>query len=136
VAEAVASIQLLRPVRVLIAGDDGDAVDQLRDELVRLGFHTMSTTRLDRVPELAAAERVNVVVLEFSGGIASAASVASSIEALPQRVEVVLAGHRGKAARRLGYEVVDPGGSAEELAAAIHRAYRGGPTVAGRSARS
>ena len=135
-AETLASIQLLRPVRVLIAGDDSDAVEYLRGELARLGFHTMSTTRLDGVPELAAVERVNVVVLEFSGGIASAASVASSIEALPQRVEVVLAGRRGKAARRLGYEVVEPGGTAEELVGAIHRAYRGGRPAAARSART
>ena len=135
-ADALASVQLLRPVRVLIAGDDDDAVAHLRDELVRLGFHTLSTTRVDRVPELAAMERVNVVILEFSGGIAAAAALASSIEALPQRVEVVLAGRRGKAARRLGYEVIDPGGAPEEFAAAIHRVYRGGPAAAGRSARS
>jgi hypothetical protein len=136
VAEALPSVALLRPVRVLIAGDDDEIVAHLHDEFVRLGFQTMSTTRADRVPELAAVERVNVVILEFSGGLAAAAATASSIEALPQRVQVVLAGRRGKAARRLGYEVIDPGGSAEELAGAIHRAYRGGPAAAGRSARS
>ena len=135
-AEALASVQLLRPVRVLIAGDDAEVVAGLRDDLVRLGFHALSTTRADAVPELAAVERINVVILEFSGGLAAAAAVASSLDGLAQRVQVVLAGRRGKAARRLGYEVIDPGDTAEELARAIHRAYRGGPTVSGRLARS
>ena len=135
-AEAVASVQLLRPVRVLIAGDDSALVTRLRDDLVRLGFHAMATTRTDGVAELAAVERANVVILEFSGGLAAAAATAHAIEALPQRVQVALAGRRGKAARRLGYEVIDPSGPAEELAAAVHRVYRGGPAVTGRSARS
>jgi hypothetical protein len=103
---------------------------------VRLGFDAMSTTRADRVREVAAIERVNVVILEFSGGLAAAAAIASSLDGLPHRVEVVLAGRHGKAARRLGYEVIDPGGSADELAGAVYRAYRGGPGAAGRSARS
>jgi hypothetical protein len=123
-------------VRVLIAGDDGELVAHLRNELVRLGFDAMWTTRVESVPELAEGERVNVVILEFSGGLAAAAATASSLEALPQRVEVVFAGRHGKAARRLGYEVIDPSGSAEELAGAIHRAYRGGPAATGRSAGS
>jgi len=122
-------------VRVLIAGDDGLLVEQLHSELVRLGFHAMRTTRPERVPELAAVERVNVVILEFSSGLAAAVATASSLDSLGQRVEVILAGRRGKAARRLGYEVIDVGGSAEELAAAVHRAYRGGPAATGRSAR-
>jgi hypothetical protein len=135
VAEALGSVQLLRPVRVLIAGHDDAVVAHLRDELVRLGFDAMTTTRSDGVAELASAQRANVVILEFSKGLAAAAATASSLEALPQRVEIVLAGRHGKAARRLGYDVIDPSGSAEELGGAVDRAYRGSPAAAGRSVR-
>jgi hypothetical protein len=88
------------------------------------------------VADLAAIERVNVVILELSGGIGAAITTASALEALPQRVRVVLAGVQSRAARKLGYDVIDPGGSVEDLAAAVHRAYRGGPVRAERSSRS
>jgi hypothetical protein len=132
----IAAITLLRPVRVLVAGDDNEIVGHLRDDLLRMGFHTMSTTRQSRVAELAAVERVNVVILEVSGGLTAAASTASAVEALPQRVRVLLAGARVRAATQLGYDMIDPGGTGEELAAAVHRAYRGGPARAERSSSS
>jgi hypothetical protein len=133
--DAAAEVTLLRPVRVLVAGDDSEIVAHLRDDLLRMGFHAMSTTRRSRVAELAGLERVNVVVLETSGGVSAAASIASSLEAMPQRVRVLLAAPPARRSARLGYDTVDPAGSAEELAAAIHRAYRGGPVSAERSLR-
>jgi len=136
VVDAAAGVTLLRPVRVLVAGGDSEVVGHLRDDLLRLGFHTMSTTRQSRVADLAAVERVNVVILEVSGGLSLAAATASALEALPQRVRVLLAGARGRAAAKLGYDVIDPHGPAEELAAAVHRAYRSGPLRAERSSRS
>ena len=131
-----AAVTLLRPVRVLVAGADSEVVGHLRDELLRMGFHTMSTTRESRIADLAALERVNVVILEISGGLAAAASTAATLEALPQRVRVLLAGPRGRAAARLGYDMVDVPSSAEELAAAVHDAYRGGPLPAEQSSRT
>jgi hypothetical protein len=122
-------------VRVLVAGADAAVVGHLREELLRMGFHTMSTTRRSRVADLAAVERVNVVILELSGGIGAAIAAASAIEALPHRVRILLAGSRDRAARKLGYEVVDPAGPSEELAAAVHHAYRGGPLRARHSSR-
>jgi hypothetical protein len=129
----VAAITLLRPVRVLVAGDDDMVIGRLRDDLLKLGFHAMSTTRPSRAAELAAIERVNVVILDTSGGLGAAASTASALEALPQRVRVLLAGPRGRAVNKLGYDLVDPKGPLEDLAAAVHRAYRGGPLPAERS---
>jgi DNA-binding response OmpR family regulator len=127
-----AAVTLLRPVRVLVAGDDTEIVAHLRDELLRTGFHAMSTGRLSRVTELAAVERVNVVILEVSGGLSAAASTAAAVEALPQPIRVLLAGARIRGGVRLGYDTVDPHGSSEELVAAVHRAYRGGPLRAER----
>jgi hypothetical protein len=128
-----AAVTLLRPVRVLVAGDDSRVVGHLRDDLLRLGFHAVSTTRPSRVADLAADERVNVVILETSGGLSAAAAVAAALEALPHRVRVLLAGGRGRAAARLGYDLVDPTGPSEDLAAAVHRAYSGGPARSERS---
>jgi hypothetical protein len=130
------AVTLLRPVRVLVAGDNTEIVGHLRDDLLKMGFHAMSTSRQSRVANLAAVERVNVVILETSGGLTAAASTASALDSLPQRVRVLLAGLLGGAAAELGYEMIDPEGSAEELAAAVHRAYRGGPVRARRSSRS
>jgi hypothetical protein len=130
-----AAVTLLRPVRVLVAGDDGAVVGQLRDDLLKLGFSAMSTTRMSRVAELAGLERVNVVILETSGGVAAAAATASAVEALPQRVRVILAGVRGRAVAKLGYDTVDPNTSVEELASAVHHAYSGGTVRAERSSR-
>ena len=132
----VATIRQLRPVRVLVAGGDVGFVARASDELSALGFDVMSTLGADRVAELAALQRVNVVLLDASGGVTAAAAVASTIDALPQRVSVLLAGGRGRATARLGYEFVAHSASAEELAAAVHRAYRGGPRQVGRSSRA
>jgi hypothetical protein len=131
-----AAVTLLRPVRVLVAGDDDRIVDHLRNELLTLGFHTMSTTRHSGITDLAAIERVNIVILETSAGLAATASIASALEGLPQRVRVLLAGPRNRAAANLGYDIVDPNGSVEDLAAAVHRAYRHGSAGARHSSRS
>jgi hypothetical protein len=131
-----AEVTLLRPVRVLVAGDDDGVVQHLRDELLRIGFQAMSTTRVPRAAELASVERVNVVILETSAGLTATAATASALEGLPQRVRIILAGPSVRAARNLGYDIVDPDGPAEELAAAVHRVYRGGPMRIGQSSRS
>ena len=134
-ADTLAPVRLLRPVRVLVAGDDDRIVNALCDDLLRLGFQAMSTTRHQRVAQLAAIERVNVVILETSGGLAAAAAMAGSLDELPHRVRVLFACDRSSSAARLGYDVVDPGASSEELAAAVHRAFRGGPVRAHRASR-
>jgi hypothetical protein len=134
-ADGLAAVRLLRPVRVLVAGDDDRIVNALCDDLLRLGFQAMSTTRHQRVAQLAAIERVNVVILETSGGLAAAAAMAGSLDQLPHRVRVVFACDHGSSAAGLGYDVVDPGASSEKLAAAVHRAYRGGPARAHRASR-
>ncbi|HET8537495.1 MAG TPA: hypothetical protein VFL73_09990 [Solirubrobacteraceae bacterium] len=134
-AEASA-VALLRPIRVLVAGDDAAVVNQLHRDLLRLGFHAMSTTRMSCVADLAAVERVNVVVLEISGGLGAAASLASSLEALPHRTQVLFAGGPARAITKLGYARVDPAGSPEDLAAAVHDAYRGVPRRVGRASRA
>jgi hypothetical protein len=54
------------------------------------------------------------------------------VEALPQPIRVLLAGARIRGGVRLGYDTIDPHGSSEELVAAVHRAYRGGPLRAER----
>ena len=133
--EGVATVRLLRPVRVLVAGDDDLVVNALCDDLLRLGFQAMSTTRHQRVAQLAAIERVNVVILETSGGLAATAAMAGSLDELPHRVRVLFACAHDSSAAELGYDVVDPGASAEELAVAVHRAYRGGPGFAPRASR-
>jgi hypothetical protein len=131
-----AAVTLLRPVRVLVAGDDSAVVGHLRDDLLKLGFQAMSTSSLSRAADLATVERVNIVILEVSGGLAAAATTASALEALPLRVRILLACPRGRAAAKLGYGLVDPHGSLEDLASAVHRAYRGGPLTAERSSRA
>jgi hypothetical protein len=132
-ADGIATVSLLRPVRVLVAGQDSDFVTELCADLLRLGFQAMSTTRPERVAMLAALERVNVVILDTSGGLSAAAAMAGALDELPQRVRVLFAGD-GSAAR-LGYDVIDPGASTEELGAAVHRAYRHGPPRAPRASR-
>jgi len=131
----VAEVHLLRPVRVLVAGDDDLLVSGLCESLMRLGFSAMSTTRRHRVTQLAALERVNVVILETSGGLRVAASVAAALDELPHRVRVLLASSSGRSAARLGYDVIEPDAPVQELAAAVHRAYRGGPARASRMSR-
>jgi hypothetical protein len=135
VADGGATVRLLRPVRVLVAGHDALLVDTLCDDLQRLGFQAMATTRPERVAKLAAVERVNVVIIETSGGLAAAASLAGALDELPHRVRVLLACEPGSSAARLGYDIVDPGAPSEELAAAVHRAYRGGPARMHRASR-
>jgi hypothetical protein len=135
VADGGAPVRLLRPVRVLVAGDDHFVVTTLCDRLVRLGFQAMSTTRHQRVAKLAAIERVNVVILETSRGLTAAAAMASALDELPQRIRVLLACSLDSSAVRLGYDIVDTDAPAEELAAAVHRAYRGGPVRASRASR-
>jgi hypothetical protein len=130
-----ATVRLLRPVRVLVAGNDGFLVDGLCHDLLRLGFQAMATTRPERVAKLAAIERVNVVIIETSGGLAAAASLAGALDELPHRVRVLFACEPGGSAARLGYEIIDPEAPAEQLAAAVHRAYRGGPVRAARESR-
>jgi DNA-binding NarL/FixJ family response regulator len=130
----VAEIRLLRPIRVLVAGDDHIVVTTLAESLMRLGFDTLSTSRRHRVASLAASERVNVVILETSGGRRAAAALASSLDELPHRVRVLI-GDSGRAAARLGYDVIDPDAPVQELAAAVHRAYRAGPARATRASR-
>jgi DNA-binding NarL/FixJ family response regulator len=132
----VATIHQLHPVRVLVAGDDPLFVSRVAAELITLGFNVMSTTAPGRAAELAALQRVNVVLLDVSGGLATAVSTASALDALPHRVQVVLFGRHGRAATKLGYELVDPGASGAELAAVVQRAYRGGPSRVGRVGRS
>lgn len=134
-ADGAATVRLLRPVRVLVAGEDSLVVNTLCDDLLRLGFQAMSTTRQHRVATLAAIERVNVVILETSGGLAAAAAMAGALDELPHRVRVLLACAPGSSAAQLGYGVVDPRAPADELAAAVHRAYRGGPARAPRASR-
>jgi hypothetical protein len=131
----LAQVTLLRPVRVLVAGEDSEIVGHLRDELLRLGFQATSTTHPSRATELAVSERVNVAILDTSGGLAATASIASALEALPQRVRVVLAGRRGMRRSNLGYDVVDPAVTGEDLSIAVHRAYRGDADEVGRSSR-
>ena len=133
--DAGATVRLLRPVRVLVAGQDGFLVDGLCDDLLRLGFQAMATTRPERVAKLAAIERVNVVIIETSGGLAAAAALAGALDELPHRVRVLLAGVSDHRAANLGYDTVDPNAPSEELAAAVHRAYRGGPMRAPRASR-
>jgi hypothetical protein len=134
-ADRLAGVRLLRPVRVLVAGDDDLLVDALCDDLLRLGFQAMSTTRHERVATLAAIERVNVVILETSGGLTAAAAMAGSLDELPHRVRVLFACSHDSSAAQLGYDVVDPGAPSEELASAVHRAFRGGPARAPRASR-
>jgi hypothetical protein len=131
----VAEVRLLRPVRVLVAGDDNLVVNGLCEDLMRLGFDAMSTTRRHRVARLAAIERVNVVILETSGGLRAAAALAGALDELPHRVRVLLASSDSRSAARLGYDVVDPRAPIQELARAVHRAYRGGPLAAPRASR-
>jgi hypothetical protein len=131
----VASVHQLRPVRVLVSGSDAGFVARAAGELHALGFHVVTNTSAEHTAELASTQRVNVVVLDASSGVAAAAALAAALDALPQRVRVLLAGRGGRGARRLGYEVVEPDVSGEELAAAVHRAYRGGPVRARRSLR-
>ena len=102
---------------------------------MRLGFDAMSTTRRHRVARLAALERVNVVILETSGGLRSAAALASALDELPHRVSVLLAGPADRSVARLGYDVIDLQAPVHQLAAAVHRAYRGGPLAASRASR-
>jgi hypothetical protein len=47
----------------------------------------------------------------------------------------LLAGTSDHRAASLGYDNVDPHAPSEELAAAVHRAYRGGPVRAPRASR-
>jgi DNA-binding response OmpR family regulator len=127
----VASVHQLHPVRVLVAGDDERFVARTTETLTALGFDVISTTSAARAPELAAVERVNVVLLDASRGVSAAAATASALDALPSRVSVLLAGGRGRTAARLGYDVIGLTASAEELCAAVHGAYRGRPRRAG-----
>jgi hypothetical protein len=122
-------------VRVLVAGDDSLVVNGLCEDLMRLGFDAMSTTRRHRVARLAAIERANVVILETSGGLRAAAALAGALDELPHRVRVLLASPDGRSAGRLGYDVIDPGAPIQQLAAAVHRAYRAGPLAAPRASR-
>jgi hypothetical protein len=133
--DGAAPVRLLRPVRVLVAGDDDMVVTALCDQLLRLGFQAMSTTRHQRVAKLAAIERVNVVILETSGGLTAAAAMAGALDELPHRIRVLLACSPDSSAAQLGYDVVDPDAPVGELAAAVHRAYRGGPMRAPRASR-
>jgi len=114
----VADVRLLRPVRVLVAGDDSLLVSGMCEDLMRLGFDAMSTTRRGRVAKLAAIERVNVVILETSGGLRSTAALAGALDELPHRVRILLASPDG-AAEQLGYDVIDPDAPLQELAAAM-----------------
>ena len=129
----LASVHQLRPVRVLVVGGDPAFVRRATDALSLLGFDVMSTASLSRAAELAALQRANVVLLDATSGVAAAASAASAIDGLPHPVEVVLAGNGSHATRRLGYEVVKATASGEELAAAVHRAFSGGPPSSRRS---
>jgi hypothetical protein len=130
VGDSVPAIRLLRPVRVLVAGEDEVFVTRAREDLHRMGFEALSTVRMERAAEVAAAERVNVVVLDVSGGLTAAAASAAALDALAQRVRVVLVGSGRLAVSGLGYEVVNPAAPAGELAAAVHRAFRGSPVRA------
>ena len=123
----VASVHQLRPIRVLVAGDDALFVARTADKLTAFGFEVMSTESPSRVAELAALQRVNVVLLDASRGVSAAVATASTLDAMALRVTVLLAGGRGRTAARLGYDVVTPTASAEELATAVHRVYRAGP---------
>jgi CheY-like chemotaxis protein len=129
----LASVHQLRPVRVLVVGADPTFVRRATDALSLLGFDVMSTTTASRAAELAALQRVNVVLLDATSGVAAAASAASAIDGLPHRVEVLLAGNGSHGTRRLGYDVVKATASGEELAAAVHRAYHDGPWRSRRS---
>ena len=131
----VASVHQLRPVRVLVAGADPVFVSRATDELLLLGFDVMSTTTASVAVELASRQRVNVVVLDATSGIAAAAATASALEALPQRVKILLAGNGGDTTRRLGYEVVKATASGEEIAAAVDRVYHGARSRSRRSHR-
>ena len=126
----IADVRLLRPVRVLVCGTDETFVSRASGDLLRLGFDVVAATGPAQVVDLAVAERANVVVLDASGGLRAAAALAGALEALPQRIRVLLASPRKLSAAKLGYDVIPVGSSPEELAAAVHRAYRDGPSRA------
>jgi hypothetical protein len=126
-SEEAATIHQLHRVRVLVAGEDPVFVARAAGELTALGFDVMSTTAPGRTAELAALQRVNVVLLDASSGLAAAVATASALDGLPHRVQIVLSGRPGRATSKLGYDVVDPSANGEDLAAAVHRAYRRAP---------
>src|SRR6476620_11157630 len=72
-----ASVHQLRPVRVLVAGADPEFVERATFELAAFGFDVMSTTAVESTVELALLQRVNVVLLDASRGVAAAAATAS-----------------------------------------------------------
>jgi hypothetical protein len=126
----IAGVRLLRPVRVLVCGSDDSFVSRAAADLLGMGFDVVAATGPAEVVDLAVAERANIVILDASGGLRSAAALAAALEALPQRICVLLASPKRAAAARLGYDVVPAAASADELASAVHRAYRGGPSRA------
>jgi hypothetical protein len=130
VADPTARVRLLHPVRVLVCGEDERFVARASADLHRLGFDVVAATGPVNITELATSERANVVLLDAYDGLTAAAAKAASLEALPRAVQVLLATGKKSSATRLGFDVVDPRASAEELAAAVHRVFREGPARA------
>jgi hypothetical protein len=130
VADPTGRVRLLHPIRVLVCGEDERFVARAADDLHRLGFDVVAATGPVSITDLATAERANVVLLDAYDGLTAAAAKAAALEALPRAVQVLLATGKKSSATRLGFDVVNPRASAEELAAAVHRVFRGGPARA------
>jgi CheY-like chemotaxis protein len=133
VADPTERVRLLHPVRVLICGEDERFVARASADLHRLGFDVVAAPGPVGITALATSERADVVLLDAYDGLTAAAGKAAALEALPRPVEVLLATGKKSSAVRLGFDVVDPRASADELSAAVHRALRGGPARAATS---
>jgi hypothetical protein len=120
----------LHPIRVLVCGNDERFVARAVTDLHRLGFDVVAATGPVNIAALATSERADVVLLDAFDGLTAAAAKAAALEGMPRAVQVLLATGKKSSATRLGFDVVDPRASAEELAGAVHRVFRGGPARA------
>ena len=115
------NVRVLRPIRVLVVSRDRPFVAMARFLLARDGLETESSTRPGDLFELVQ-KGVDVVVIDATGSLASAASAAAGLEALyPGIGVVVVTDERGPQAHAL--PVLPKWAALEGLGEAARRAY-------------
>ena len=99
------NVRALHQIRVLVVGNDPSFVKVVGFLFRRHGFAVATTRRPSQALEVVVRHRANVVVLDASDSLTSAARLAAAIEALHPTVGIVAVAQAGASTRMASFNM-------------------------------